>query len=80
MSLMSSIEDEEGAVLQIMKIPALKPDGRCPSFEVVLWDSGSTNHYVQITHTERMKFPSKREIMRVSTIGGDVKTIKGVLY
>ena len=47
-SLELSIEDEEGAVLQIMKIPALKPDGRCPSFEVVLWDSGSTNHYVQI--------------------------------
>ena len=39
-SLVSSIEDEEGAFLQIMKIPALKPDRREPPFEVVLWDTG----------------------------------------
>ena len=27
-----------------------------------------------------MKFSSKREIMRVSTIRGDVNTIEGVMY
>ena len=42
-SLVSSIEDEEGAFLQITKIPALKPERESP-YKVVLWDRGSTNH------------------------------------
>ena len=40
----------------------------------------STNHYVRIGHTEKMGFPSRKETMRVCTIGGDVKTIDGILY
>ena len=36
-SLVSSIEDEKGAILQITKIPALKPERESP-YKVVLWD------------------------------------------
>ena len=62
-----------------MKIPALMP-GRESPYEVVLWDIGSTNHYICNGHTRRMGFSSRKETMRVLTIGGDVKTIDGIIY
>ena len=55
-SLKLSREEEEGATLQIMKIPTLRPDGRDLLFELVLWDTGSTNHYVRIGHAKKMDF------------------------
>ena len=78
-SLVSSIEDEEGAFLQIMKIPALKPERESP-YKVVLWDRWSTNHYVHNSQARRMGFPSRRETMRVLTFGGDMKTIDRIIY
>ena len=65
---------------QIIKIPALKPDGTDPPFEVVYWDTGSTDYYVWIDHVEMMGFPSRKKTMRVCTVVGDVKTINGFLY
>ena len=67
-------------MLQIMKIPTLMPKRKDAPFKVVLWDTGSTNHYVRIGHAETMGFPSRKEMMRVCTIGGDIKTIDGILY
>ena len=63
-----------------MNIPTLKPDGINPPSEVVLWDTDSTNHYVRIGHAEKMGFPTRRENMRVCTIGGDIKVIDGILF
>ena len=60
-SLKLSGEEEKGAVLQIMKIPALRPNGRDPPFEVELWDIGSTNHHVRMGHAEKMGFSCRRE-------------------
>ena len=74
----ASVKDKEGALLQIMKIPRLKPSMNDLPYEVVLWDTGSTNNYVRNDHARKMGFPSRRETMRVLTIGGNVKTINGI--
>ena len=60
-----------------MKILALRPNGRDPPFEVVLWDTGLTNHYVRIGHAEKMGFPKKREIQSQHH-WRDLKTIDGI--
>ena len=78
-TLESAVDDEDSSLLQIMKIPCLKPSKYNPPYEVVLWDTGSTNHYVRNGHARKMGFPSRRETMRVLTIGGDVKTIDGII-
>ena len=63
-----------------MKIPRLKLSKYDLPYEVVLWDTVSTNHYVKNGHARKMVFPSRRETMRVLTIGGYVKKIDGITY
>ena len=38
-TLETSVDDKEGALLQIMKIPQLKLSKNDPLYEVVLWDT-----------------------------------------
>ena len=58
-----------------MALSALKT-----GIQVVIWDTGSTNHYVHNSHARRMGFPRRRETLRVLTIGEDVKTINWKIY
>lgn len=79
-TLESAVDEEDSSLLQIMKIPRLKQSKYNRPYDVVLWDTGSTNHYVRNGHATKMGFPSRRETIRVLTIGGDVKTIDGIIY
>ena len=79
-TLKSALDDEDSSLLQIMKIPRLTPSKYDLPYEVLLWDTGSTNHYVRNGHARKMGFPSRGETIRVLFIGRDVKTIDGIIY
>ena len=70
-------DPEGGVLLQVMKIPSLDSFAQ---FESVLWDTACTGVFVRNSHARRMNFPSKRQRLRVSTLGGDIKEVDGVIY
>ena len=73
----AEIPEEEGVLLQVMKIPSL--DGS-QSHETVLWDPASTSCFVRNNHARKMNFPSKEKRLRVCTLGGDTREIDGVVF
>ena len=75
--LRSVNEEEDGVLLQVMKIPSI--DDSAP-FETVLWDTACTGLFVRSAHAISKGFPSKEKLLRVVTLGGDVKEINGVIY
>ena len=75
--LRSIYDDEDGVLLQLMKIPGLD-DNSDP--ETVLWDTACTGLFVRSSHAIQKGFPSQRKQLRVCTLGGDVKEIDGVIY
>ena len=77
-TIMRSIDDnEDGVLLQVMKIPGLEEDS---DPETVLWDSACTGQFVRTNHAIERGFPSQRKQLRVCTLGGDVKEIDGIIY
>ena len=73
----TGIPEEEGVLLQVMKIPSL--DGS-QSHETVLWDPASTSCFVRNGHARKMNFPSKEKRLRVCTLGGETKEIDGIVF
>ena len=70
-------ESCDGVVLQVMKIPSLSEN---LPFETVLWDSACTGYFVRHDHAKAMGFPYEEKRLRVSTLGGNVQEIDGVIY
>ena len=63
-----------------MRIPCLRQSYKGYNFETVLFDTASSDNYVWKSHAKKMVFPSWKETMRVSTLGGAIKVIYGVVY
>ena len=70
-------EEENGVLLQVMKIPSV--DESQP-YESVLWDSACSGIFVENDHARKMNFPFKERKLRVVTLGGETKEIDGVVY
>ena len=64
-------------MLQVMKIPSLD---NSMEHETVLWDTACTGYFVRNDHAINMRFPRKKETLRVITLGGDIKEIEGLIY
>ena len=77
-TVLKSTEDPNDRVLlQVMRIPSVYPD---QTHETVLWDSACTDIFVRHDHARQMKFSYKEKRLRVSTLGGHVREIDGVIY
>ena len=70
-------EAEDGVLLQVMRIPSLDSS---QSHETVLWDSACTGRFVRHGHAKKMKFPYEEKKLRVTTLGGVIQEIDGVVY
>ena len=75
--LRANDESSDGVVLQVMKIPSLNEN---LPFETVLWDLACTGFFVRHNHAKAMGFPYEEKRLRVSTLGGNVQEIDGVIY
>ena len=70
-------DDDEGVLLQVMKIRSLDPQ---LEHETVLWDSACSGFFVRHGHAKHMNFPFEEKRLRVITLGGNVTEIDGVVY
>ena len=70
-------ETDEGVLLQLMKIPPMDSDR---DHEVVLWDSACSGFFVRDAHARKMNFPYWEKRLRVTTLGGQIQEIDGVIY
>ena len=70
-------ENKDGVLLQLMKIPSV--DGSAP-FETVLWDTACSGQFVREKHAKEKGFQSKKQHLRVVTLGGVVKEIDSIIY
>ena len=75
--LRSQDDEDDGVLLQLMKIPG---SGHDAATETVLWDSACTGLFVRNEHAVRMNFESKERRLRVCTLGGEVKEIDGTIF
>ena len=64
-------------LLQIMKIPSIDSN---QSHETVLWDSACTEYFVRHDHARKMNFRYHERRLTVTTLGGHVREIDGVIY
>ena len=69
--------DEDGFLLQVMKIPRLDEKNGCES---VLWDTACSGMFVRTEHAKRMNFPFQERKLRMQTLGGEEKDIEGQVY
>ena len=77
-NVLETTEDEEdGVMLQVMKIPSLRGDS---DYETALWDSACSGVFVRNDHARRQGFPCRQKRLRVVTLGGDVKEIEGQIF
>ena len=76
-TVLRSSGEENGVLLQIMRIPSISPN---KAFETVLWDSACSAIFVRHDHAKEMGFPFKNKRLRVSMLGGHLKEIDGVIY
>jgi len=75
---MKSADDlEDGVLLQVMKIPTAD---KSKDYEVVLWDTACSGLFVRKDHAKKMGFPCKQKLLRVCTLGGDIKEIDGSIF
>ena len=70
-------DSEDGVLLQTMRIPSIDPDR---SYETVLWDSACSGIFVRHQHAQRMEFPFEEKRLKVTTLGGKIQEIDGVIY
>ena len=70
-------DEEDGVLLQVMKIPSLD---KSADYETVLWDTACTGLFVRNEHARKMNFPCKERRLRVCTLGGVIKEIDGLIF
>ena len=77
-TVLRSFEDNEnGVLLQIMKIPSMS---QSKQFETILWDSACSTIFVRHDHAKEMNFPYRNKRLKVTMLGGQIKEIDGVIY
>ena len=75
--LSTEVDSNDGVLLQLMKIPSVDSS---QAYETVLWDSACTDIFVRHEHARKMGFPYREKRLRVTTLGGQVQEIDGVIY
>ena len=68
---------DDGVLLQVMKIRSIDPK---LSHETVLWDTACSGYFVRHEHARQMGFAYEERKLRVTTLGGQVQHIDGVIY